>query len=348
MVLQIGNEAQLLFPSGDLNEANVRTAIESALKRSSPGFLKVIGVWTPPDAPGANAFGQPQPSLKRYTVIADQLRQEYTVRNETLANGQVPTDIDVLVVIAPQNMSELQRFAVDQFLMRGGAVVIAAGNYSLGVDQFGGTLIVEPIQGGLQDILAGYGITVEQSLVFDPQNEPFPTQVARNIGGLEVQEVQALDYPPFVDIRSDGMDQESPILANLQAVTLNWASPITVDEAGNEGREVAVLLRSSPGSWLRTDTNIQPDPESYPGLGFPIEGQPQSYPLAVSVQGSFESFYSGKPSPIAEAANAETPAGRSGNGCTHRAARCRLDRNLAGYGPASGDRQCRISQRYCV
>ena len=37
-----------------------------------------------------------------------------------------------------------------------------------------------------------------------------------------------------------------------------------------------------------------------------MEGQPQSYPLAVSVQGVFESYFKGKPSPLAQPA--EQPA----------------------------------------
>ena len=155
--------------------------------------------------------------------------------------------------------------------------------------------------------MASYGLSVQETLVLDPQNEPFPSQITRSVGGLQVQEIQALNYPPFVDVRTDGMDQESPALAGLQAVTLNWVSPIEIDEAKNEGREVHTLLNSTAGSWLRADPNIQPDPQTYPDFGFPIEGQPQAYPLAVSAQGVFESFYKGKASPLAEAANAETP-----------------------------------------
>ena len=306
MVLQVGDQAQLLFPSGDLSEASVRTAIESALKRASSGFLKVVGLWTPPDTAVPNAFGQPSPSLKQYNAIAEQLRREYTIQPLDLTSGQVPTNVDVLLVVAPQGMSEVERYAVDQYLMRGGAVVVAAGNYAISVDQFSGTLAVETIENGLGDLLAGYGLTVGQGMVFDLQNEPFPVPVTRDLGnGMQVREIQQISYPPFVDVRAEGMDRQSPILANLQAVTLAFASPITVDEARNEARQVATLLQSSPDSWLRTTTDIQPNPELYPDVSFPIEGQPQAYPLAVAVQGNFESFYKDKPSPLAEAADSE-------------------------------------------
>ncbi len=308
MVLDAGDQPQLLFPSGDLSEADIRTAIESGLKRSSSGFLKVVGLWTPADTPMPNAFGQPQPGFKRYDTIAKQLRQDYTVRRVDLSSGQVPVDVDTLLVIAPQSITDKERYAIDQYLMRGGSVIVAAGNYALNPDQFTGDLGVKLIEDGLRDMLAGYGITVEQSLVMDPQNEPFPVQVARNLGGLQVREIQAVNYPFFVDVRPDGMDRNSPALANLPAVTMNWVSPLTINEEKNAGRDVTTLLQSSPASWLRTETDIQPDMQAYPELGFPIEGEQKSYPLSVSVQGVFESYFKGKASPLAETAATEEGA----------------------------------------
>jgi hypothetical protein len=38
--------------------------------------------------------------LTQYSNYAQQLRSDYTVQNVDLSTGQVPTDVDVLVVIA--------------------------------------------------------------------------------------------------------------------------------------------------------------------------------------------------------------------------------------------------------
>jgi ABC-2 type transport system permease protein len=312
MIMQIGDQVQLVTPSGDLSEANVRTSIESALKRGSSGFLKVVGLWTPPDQPMQNAFGQQQPSFKSYQTIVQQLGRDYTVQNVDLSSGQVPSNVDVLVVIAPQGMGDKERYAIDQYLMRGGSVVVAAGNYILNPDPMTGNLGVQPVEGGLQDMLASYGITVTQALVMDPQNEPFPVQVSRDVGGMQVREIQAINYPFFVDVRPDGMDRQSPILANLPAVTLNWASPVVVDPDKNAQRKVTTLLESSSGSWLRTDTNIQPDLQAYPEMGFPVEGDQASRPLAVSVQGVFPSYFKDKPSPLQAPETSDAGTGSAG------------------------------------
>ena len=300
MLLRIGDQFHVIYPSGEMGEADVRKDIESALRRAAPGFLQVVGLWTPPSEPTQNMMGQMQRPLSSWQQLAESLRQEYEVRNLDLSTGQVASDVDVLMIIAPQAMTDKERFAIDQYLMRGGAVVAAAGNYGIQLDQMAGGLALKPLEGGLQEMLTGYGIQIEKSLVMDPQNGKFPVQVTRDAGGFQVREIKAIEYPFFVDIRSAGMATDSPLVSNLPAVTLNWASPITIDEEKNAEREVTTLLQSSQDSWTQEDINIQPDFNTYPKWGFPVGEERKAYTLAVSVQGSFESVFADKPSPFAE------------------------------------------------
>jgi len=299
LVLEVGSRAQVVAPSGGWSESEVRTAIESAIKRASPGFLKVVGLWTPSEKPTTNMYGQQQQPLSTWNQLRSYLAQEYEVRSVDLSAGTVPADVDVLLVVAPQGLDDKARFAVDQYLMRGGAVVVAAGNYKLGLDYYGTSLAMEPLVDNLRDMLASYGIGVEQSLVMDPQNEPFPVQVARNVSGMQIQEIRALNYPFFVDVRTDGMAANHAIVSGLPAVTLNWVSPLTVDEGKSQGRAVTALLKSTARSWTTTDTNIQPDLDKYPQAGFAEGSNKQNRTLAVAEQGSFESYFKGKASPLA-------------------------------------------------
>lgn len=310
MLLQVDDKAQLIYPGGDMTEADIRQSIEAALKRTSSGFLQVVGLWRPtiePD-PALAQFGQTQqPLFSTWDTLFQSLGQEYEVRAVDLLNGQVPPDIDVLVVVAPQGMDDSRRYAIDQYLMRGGSVIIAGSNFRATADPFTGGLALLPLEDGLSDMLTHYGITIEPTLVLDPQNEPFPIAVNRNVNGFAVQEIQSIDYPYFVDVRADGMAQDSPIIANLPAVTLNWVSPVRLDEAKNSARDAVTLLNSGPQSWLSDALNIQPDPTLYPEFGFPPGEERASQPLAVSVIGSFDSFFTGKEAPQATAADG-TPA----------------------------------------
>jgi ABC-2 type transport system permease protein len=117
---------------------------------------------------------------------------------------------------------------------------------------------------------------------------------------MNVVEIQQISYPFFVDVRRDSMATESPIVANLPAITLQWASPVEVDADKNANREVVTLLQSTDASWLRTSAEVQPDLKTYPEFGFPVEGEQKARPLAVSIRGSFESYFKDRPSPFQE------------------------------------------------
>ncbi|HRE47282.1 MAG TPA: Gldg family protein [Aggregatilineales bacterium] len=307
MVLKVGDKTQVIFPSGGFSENETRTSVESALKRLAPGFLKVIGVWTPPD-PAANPFGGGGgQQLQVFQQSLAALGKNYEIRQVDLISGQVPNDVNALFIFAPQALTDMDRYAVDQFLMRGGSIFIAGGNYQITTTQQGGIGLVK-VNSGLQTMLAEYGITLEPTLVLDSQNAPFPVPVTRNVGGIAVQEIQALAYPHFVDVRPDAMDRDNPALRNLPSVTINWGSPITLDPEKNAGRTVVTLFTSSAESWTTSDSNTQPDFQFYPETGFPIGATQGKQILAVSVTGTFTSYFKGKPSPFTESTDPTNPA----------------------------------------
>jgi len=297
LLLEIGSEAQTLYPSSDMTEADLRAEIESALKRAAPGFLKTVGLWLPTQEPTYDAYGNYQQPISTWNALRQQLAQSYTVEQVDLTSGRVPGDVDVLLAVAPQKMSDKERFAVDQYLMRGGALIVASGSYVLSPQQVA-TIAMDAVQDGLSEVLAGYGVTISETMVLDTRSEPFPVQVQRQVGGLQVVEYQQIAYPYFVDVRADGMDGDSPIVSNLPAVTMQWASPLILNEAKMEGRQVDILLRSTEESWLRSSGDVQPDLNTHPDVGFSVEGERKAWPLAVAIRGSFPSYFQGKPSPF--------------------------------------------------
>lgn len=296
LLLQNGDQSQIIYPPTEANAADIRLEIESALKRTSSGFLKVIGIWTPPTTT-QDVYGQTQQTISSYQSAVGQLNSDYELQYVDLSTGRIPDNFDAVVIIAPQNLGEMEQFAIDQFLMRGGAVILAISPYKLDADYVNGYLTLTPIETGLIEMLNSYGIFVQNELVMDTQNAAFPVAVNRNLGQVQVQEIQAIDYPYFVDVRPEMMDPENLIVSGLPAVSMNWASPVQVATAQTEQRETTILLSSSEEAWTSTDSNIQPDFELYPEFGFAMAESRASYPLAVSMTGSFKSFFAEKPVP---------------------------------------------------
>ncbi len=289
----------------DVRLRNLEYDLTRSIKKVASGFqnLAAVGVWLPP--PQEQQMYQPTQSeaaVDSYRLFQEVLANSYNVEHVELASGDAPGQMDVLLVVAPHNMSDRERLAVDQYLMRGGAVVALAGNALLDIVPGSQTLEIKKAEDGMAEMLAHYGITVGNTLVADPRNEPFPIPISRDVGGFMVEEIQQMAYPFFVDVRPDAMDRSNPMVANLAAVTMNWASPLEIDQAKNRGREVSILLRSSPASWLHEGASIQPDFDSFPELGFPVAAERASRPLAVAVQGVFPSYFAERPDPRQEKA----------------------------------------------
>lgn len=305
LVLKVGDQVQQIVPSESLSEADIKKELVAALRRSAPGFLKTVGVFKVLDEASQHPQvpGRPPPQPQDVTrLFTQQLGETYQVRDVDLKDGRVPGDLDVLVVYGPKNLDDKQRFAIDQYLMRGGAVIVAAGKYELDVSS-GESLNVKKHELGIEDMLASYGVTVGDELVLDPQNEAFPIPVVRDLGGVRIRDIQLVPYPFFVDIRSNGMDQDSAVVKGLPAVTMQFATPLlatvpTPAEGQKPIRELTTLLRTTEGAWLQTDTNVQPDFQKFPQAGFGPSGDRKSHVLAVALKGKFESYFKDKASPL--------------------------------------------------
>ncbi|MFN3296344.1 Gldg family protein [Caldimonas sp.] len=287
MVLEGGEGQAVQVPLPEpLEREALQRNLDAALQRLAPGFLRTVAVWRP-QSHGSPSFGR----------LTDMLGEGARVLDTDLSDGRVSAQADLLLVLSPENLNDKQRFAIDQFLMRGGSVVLATSPFQVEV---GGSLTARRQTSGLEDWLAHHGLRIGAQMVLDERNAALPVPVERSLGGLTVREIRMLPYPHFPDLRGEGLDAQHPITASLRQLTLNWASPIDVDEARQSGRQVARLLRSSNASWVSDSLDVLPDYRSHPETGFAVQGERGPRLLAVALEGRFESYYRGKDSPLAE------------------------------------------------
>lgn len=295
MTLASGEQVVEIPLPEDLSKSGLQRSIDAGLKRFSSGFTKTVALSTPISTPPMPQYGMMGQQGLQFNLLREILSKEHSVTVVDLENGRVSEQADILVVVAPESLSEKQLFGIDQFLMQGGTVVLAASPFKVGLQQ---ALSLEKQPTGLEEWLKFHGILMEKSLVMDPQNSAFPVPVQRQVGGFTVQETKMVNYPYFVDIRSDGMNQESGLLGGLNQMTMNWASSITVDEEKNENRKIIRLLESSKGSWLTAEPEAQPNVQLYGEQGFAGGRDFSRQLVGVVVQGKFTSYFAGKPSPL--------------------------------------------------
>ena len=279
-----------------LDQDGLRRGIEEGLKRFATGLLKNVALSAPQGIPPymqQQMPGMQQPQGNEFQGLRDVLAADFDVDTAALDEGTPPSAADVLMVVDPTSLPEKAVFAIDQFLMRGGTVVVAAGSYRATLTPQ--ALSAMPIRSGLGDWLAHHGVTIDESLVMDPQNAAFPLPVTREVAGFRFQDVRMLDYPYFVDVRGDGLNQDVPFTSASRQVTVAWASPVDVDAETNANRAVTTLLESSAGSWRSASTDIMPTLGAEGGVAYLPDGEQQANTLGVMLEGRFESFFDESP-----------------------------------------------------
>jgi ABC-2 type transport system permease protein len=309
-VLKVGDKETPILPPQELSESALKLTIVEGLKRAAPGFIKTVALWTPPaeqqqppQMPGMPPQGGRPP--QNFNELRQQLRGSYEVMPADLSGGHVADEVEVLILAGPDKLGDKEQRAVDQFVMRGGALILLDGRYRLNL--MAQSLELEQINTGLEKLLTHWGIEVTDKLVLDTRNGSFPIPVERDLGnGVVVRDVNQLPYPFFVHVPHEAMS-DNLMTSQLPAAVFHFASPVKARAAANPPapgsnepqappRKVEVLLSSSDEAWLQKAPQIQPDFRLFPQAGF---GRPQTVPkgeggphaLAVAVTGTFDSLF---------------------------------------------------------
>jgi ABC-2 type transport system permease protein len=297
LLLQVGNRLVRVTPQQTLGEAELKTQLNEALKRAAPGFTRVVGLWTPPAPPPQPMMqGMPpqqQPPPQQFRALQQALGGNYEVRDVQLMSP-VPEDVEALVLAGPASLDAKSIENLDQFVMRGGALVVLAGRYRFAPRN---RMEVEKLTTGLENAFQKWGVTLGDDMVMDTKSDVLPAPEERDVGnGMIVQEIHQVPYPLFVKMLGDQLASSSAITSGMTGSVMHWATPVKAEaKVGDDERKVEILLRSSDASWLTSSTTVAPDLRTYPGIGFPppakdlAADKKGSQILAVSIVGGFAS-----------------------------------------------------------
>ena len=299
-----GGETVVQLPIPDaVSQEALRKSVEEGLKRFATGILKNV-VLAAPQAPPPYMRQQGMPPGNQFTQLESFLTGDFNVTRDDLSSGQVPANAEMLIVVDPSGYDDKQVFAVDQFLMRGGTVVISSAPFAAQISQ--GGLQASPRDSGLAEWLQHMGASVEESLVLDPQNSAFPIPITRQVGGFSFQDLAMLDYPYFPDIRADGINADVPATVGINQLTVSWASPLKLEPKA----EVSAfeLLHTSAGSWLSDSLDVSPQFDETGLSTFAPQGEQARRLVAGGLQGRFESYFADQASPLLESPDTSTDA----------------------------------------
>lgn len=274
----------------DINQAVGYLADHGALNLSNPS----------PMAPRS------RDTLGSFKAIMD---PSYTLRTVRLKEEPIPEGLQSLIIPRPtEKLSDYALYQIDQALMNGTNLAIFADAFKEtppagGRPRMGnqGPNYV-PMDTGLEEMLAHYGVRIKKSLVLD--EKCYRQRQPQNRGGGE----QPLYFAPI--IQSQQINKDLAYLKNIKGLIALKISPLELDQARIEAQQLKAhrLLASSTRSWEMRDLRMLSNPMF---LRPPASDKEMtSRPLAYLIEGSFSSYFKGKPlpqKPVKESPDGDLP-----------------------------------------
>ncbi|MEM1114126.1 MAG: Gldg family protein [Pseudomonadota bacterium] len=283
--LTLADDQQVVqLSTDDFDAAQFRTSLQAGLRRFARNMTRTVALHVPPSQPGL-VGGIRGPTFQR---LEQELARDYNLLREDLSDGSVYADADTLLVLAPDGLRDIEVYAIDQFLMRGGTVLLSTSPFHANLAD--GELSLRDHNSGLKDWLNHHGVVIEPALVLDENNGLFLKPVTRRQGAFEFQDVSIVNYPYFIDLRGRGLSGEHPATAGVYQATMAWASPVSTQRV--EGRRTNILLRSGPRSWTSDSRDILEPPDLDEVRGS-VDLGPRN--LAVQLQGRMTSYFPERP-----------------------------------------------------
>ena len=306
LLMQASETMQLIRP--DQEEFLEYEFMKLITKVANPDRT-VIGLLTQLDIDGG--FDPVSGQGTQQWMIMDLIRQLYEVRRVDITGDSIDGEIDILMIVHPQGLSDQILYAIDQHVMRG-------GNTMLFLDPNADSMVSRSVQGNLipagmsselPGLLAAWGIDFDNSKVL-ADNE----QALRVMMGQGQRPVPHLG---MLGVQRNFLTQDDIITNRLE--TINMSSAGAISQAEGAGTTFEPLIVSSSDAMLMERTFVESVTD--PSVLFDeFESANQSFVIAARVSGIVESaFPEGRPElieePTEEVSEAEStdPGGSAGN-----------------------------------
>ena len=200
-------------------------------------------------------------------------------------------EYDLVIEAKPtEAYSEEEKYVLDQYLMNGGKMIWMVDQVAMETDSLftpTGSAFALPRELNLGDYFFKYGLRINPSLVNDIYSAPIILASGRG------NDTQFNPYPWFY-FPLTASTKNHPIVNNIEAVKFEYASPMDTLE---NGIDKTILLTSSPSTKIEgtpkeinlSAVNKEPDLSTY------TAGE---QPLAVLLEGKFESVYENRLKPF--------------------------------------------------
>ncbi len=233
---------------------------------------------------GLPMSGDPLDEYRPWEIYR-QLGQLYDIR---WMGGDISEfeDVDILMIVHPQALSDRTLYAIDQFLLRGGKAMVFVDPHSEAAALRQQRPGMGPTSSNLEKLFAAWG------LGFDPGKVVADPTAARQVQFPSGGRNQIVDYLVWLSLSPDHLSADSPITGQLRRVNVASAGAIAPAEGSTLTFE-PLLFSSKQAQMVGVDrVNMFPDP-----LGLLRDWKPdgETRVIAARVSGTLKSAFADGP-----------------------------------------------------
>ena len=225
-------------------------------------------------------------------AIMEQLQQLDTVRPLAANVDAIPPDVDVLMLVHPQNLSDKTLFAIDQFVLKGGKALVFVDPLSELQASHPSQLNPpgSPTASNLERLFKSWGFEMPANTVAGDRRDAQRVGVPGSRGGT-----RPLDYIAWLNLKTDNLNRTDMITADLSHVMMASSGIIRPIEGAKT--TIEPLITTSPDSMKIPAEKLRGLPD-VAGLLAEFKPDDKRYILAAHVTGTAESaFPDGSPKP---------------------------------------------------
>jgi ABC-type uncharacterized transport system involved in gliding motility auxiliary subunit len=238
-------------------------------------------------------------------AIMEQLQQLDTVKPLTANIDAIPPDVDVLMLVHPQNLADKTLFAIDQFVLRGGKALVFVDPLSELQASHPSQLNPpgSPTASNLERLFKSWGFEVPANTVAGDRRDAQRVGVPGSRGGT-----RPLDYIAWLNLKTDNLNRTDMITADLSHVMM--ASSGIIQPIEGAKTTIEPLITTSPDSMKIPAEKLSGLPD-VAGLLAEFKPDDKRYILAAHVTGTAESAFPDGPPKPPEPAKPETKEGET-------------------------------------
>ncbi len=238
-------------------------------------------------------------------AIMEQLQQLDTVKPLAANIDAVPPDVDVLMLVHPQNLPDKTLFAIDQFVLKGGKALVFVDPLSELQASHPSQLNPpgSPTASNLERLFKSWGFEVPANTVAGDRRDAQRVGVPGSRGGT-----RPLDYVAWLNLKTDNLNRTDMITADLSHVML--ATPGIIEPIAGAKTTIEPLITTSPDSMKIPVEKLTGLPD-VAGLLAEFKPDDKRYILAAHVTGTAETAFPDGPPKPPEAAKPEAKEGEA-------------------------------------